>query len=173
MRAIRAGYRGLMGPSGGLTEVDVVIRAWIESLETLPASRASIDILAVGWATVESERAATELGGEWRPAPRDALLGASVQRSTGREPPILLLEPDSEGRLAGALARHGEGPIALYLRADGKTADERGLAQARTRAGAGPLGRQWLVLAGPPAGPFLLLVDGPAPPDAEQVPSEP
>jgi hypothetical protein len=162
-----------MGPSGGLTEVDVVIRSWIESLETLPASRASIDILAVGWATVESERAATALGGEWRPAPRDALLGASVQRSTGREPPILLLEPDSEGRLAGALARHGEGPIALYLRADGKTADERGLAQARTRAGAGPLGRQWLVLAGPPAGPFLLLVDGPAPPDAEQVPSEP
>ena len=31
--------------------------------------------------------------------------------------PLLLLEPRTEGRLAAALARHGEGPVAIYLAA--------------------------------------------------------
>ena len=100
----------------------------------LPTPRkARADILAVGWAVVETERAATELGGDWVPEPDDRLLGASVRRSTGRPTEILLLEPNREGRLAGALARHGEGPIALYLGA----VDGAGAGPSRLRAGTG------------------------------------
>ena len=32
---------------------------------------------------------------------------------------LLLLEPDTEGRLAATIARHGEGVVAVYVRASG------------------------------------------------------
>jgi hypothetical protein len=123
---------------------------------------AAIDVAAVGWGTVELDRAARELGGDWAAAPADRLLGASVRRSVNRRPEILLLEPDTEGRLAGALARYGEGPVALYLRVPDLDQIANGLA---TRPGHGPLGRQRLFLDGPPAGPFVLLVGGQGPND--------
>jgi len=129
------------------------------------------ELAAIGWATVELDRAEADLGAElattFEPASRDALLGATVRRSTTGGPEIVLLEPDTEGRLAGALARHGEGPIALYLRVPGL--DEIP-AQLETRPGTGPFGPARLVLNGPPAGPFLILVD-PAPAHADRVPS--
>jgi len=81
-------------------------------------------IAAIGWATVEIERAEIELeaaigdGGSWAEAPRDALLGAraAVYGPVAAESPlVVLLEPDTEGRLAASLARHGEGVAAIYM----------------------------------------------------------
>lgn len=152
-----SGYRGLVERIGDATEVDVVIRAWIESLDTTRATRADTEIIAIGWATVDLEGAASELGGAWALAFDDRLLGASVRRSTGRAIEILLLEPNTEGRLAGALARRGEGPVALYLRATNGARPGR----PRTRPGAGPFGPQRLILEGSPAGPFIILVGDP------------
>jgi len=149
------------------------------------APSAAIDVAAVGWATVDLDRAAANfgdrLGGQegssFIRAPADRLLGASVRRSAGRRPDLLLLQPDTEGRLAGALARYGEGPVALYLRVPNLDRIANG---PTTRQGAGPLGPARLVLDGPPAGPFVLLVagppprdDGPAPSNDDRVPSEP
>jgi hypothetical protein len=120
-------------------------------------------LLALGVATVDVERAAGSFGGlvEW--LPDDVLLGARVARSA--EPRVVLLEPATEGRLAATLARAGEGPAALYLEV---ASQQLGMAIARlgargatTVAGAGPLGSQLLVRAGPPWGPHLVLVGRP------------
>jgi hypothetical protein len=157
--------------SAGLRALDV---------EELPASRgpaaatvAAVDIAAIGFATVDLDRAAASLGAQFKlsfgPAPRDQLLGASVRRSTGRSPAVLLLEPDTEGRLAAALARSGEGPVALYLRVADPDGRSAGL---KLRRGDGPWGPAGLVLGGHPAGPFLILV-GPAPSRVDRVPSDP
>jgi hypothetical protein len=81
-------------------------------------------IVAIGWATVEIERAERELeaaigaGGSWADAPRDALLGAraATYRPTAVDRPVVVvLEADTEGRLAASLARHGEGVAATYV----------------------------------------------------------
>jgi hypothetical protein len=78
-------------------------------------------IVGIGWATVELERAAQAFGppGTWQPAVRDATLGAAswiaLGRDRDREPAIVLLEPDTEGRLAAFLVRHGEGVAAVYV----------------------------------------------------------
>src|SRR5215207_6975640 len=91
------------------------------------------DLSGIGWATVELERAADELSQAfaraglpapaWTPGPREELLGATswVSRewwpapAGGPGPAIVLLEPDTEGRLAATLARFGEGVGAVYL----------------------------------------------------------
>lgn len=116
-------------------------------------------LAAIGWATVEIERAAAELGGVFEPAESDGLLGAFAAVSEG----IVLLEPSTEGRLAATLARHGEGAAAIYVRAP-----ERDLRHAVARAARlglrfsrpalGPLGRSVLVLDGPIWGPHVLLL---------------
>ncbi len=81
-------------------------------------------LVGIGWATVDLERAERELGdaigdgGSWTEAPRDALLGAraAVSRSgAAGEPIVVVLEPDTEGRLAAFLARHGEGIGAIFV----------------------------------------------------------
>lgn len=132
----------------------------------------SVTLAAVGWATVELDRVAAVLGEEFGTtfveAARDALLGASVRRSTREQPQILILEPDAEGRLAGALAKHGEGPVALYLRV---VKLEALPGQLSIRAGSGPLGPARLILGGPPWGPFIILVGQRAPAHADRVPS--
>ena len=131
----------------------------------------SLDLAAVGWATVELERAARDVGGAWESAAHDRLLGAAAWRSPVDHPATLLLEPNTEGRLAGALARYGEGPIVIYLRLGdlGQVA-----ARMRARPGAGPLGEEWLIPGPNPAGPFLILAADPdAPPNADRVPSQP
>lgn len=129
-----------------------------------------LDLAALGWATVELDRAARELGGAWESAPDDRLLGASVRQSTQSSPARLLLEPNTEGRLAGALARYGEGPIALYLRVPDPG---RVGADLKAQPGSGPLGREWLVPDPNPAGPFLIVVgDQAAPRNANGVPSQ-
>lgn len=122
------------------------------------------DRIAVGWATVELDRAEAE----WRPRlPVDATfsdapdcwhLGARcrVARRSATEF-LVLLEPATEGRLAATLARSGEGWCATWIVADqprGVPAGLAGLSAERP----GPLGPERLVLASPVYGPHRLVV---------------
>jgi hypothetical protein len=77
---------------------------------------------------------------------------------------VVLLEPNTEGRLAATLARVGEGPAALYLQPVHATLarirDElRRAGRPTSVIGEGPFGRQALVLGRPAWGPHVLLVD--------------
>ena len=131
----------------------------------------SLQAVGIGWATVELDRAATELsssaGYTVARAERDTLLGATARigrRSGG--PLAVLLEPFTEGRLAAFLARHGEAPAALYLAPSegGLDALLGALAAAGipTRAGTGPLGPAALVLGRAADEPQLVLVAVPS-----------
>ena len=109
----------------------------IASLLPLLAARglelvADVDLLAIGWATVELDRAeaalTTEAGldpGVAHEAPDDESLGAFARRLDLADGTLVLLEPRTEGRLAAALARHGEGPVAAYLADDASQVVER------------------------------------------------
>jgi hypothetical protein len=131
----------------------------------------------VGWATVELNRAETELdpwlaprnaedgGGDGPPATEPHLGARTRLRGAGGLPAgsIVLLEPSTEGRLAASLARDGEGPCVLYLatrkplRAWLRSARDHGVRASPVRPG--PLGPSSLVLGGAIAGPHLILVD--------------
>jgi hypothetical protein len=115
-----------------------------------------------GWATVELARAAGAAPVE--PTTADQLLGAfaAIVRIDARRQ-VVLLEPSTEGPLAAALARHGEGWVAAYLRGVQPAADERlqVAGYALSTLGRGPFGPERRVLAGRPDGPFLLLVSEP------------
>jgi hypothetical protein len=138
---------------------------------------AALRIVGIGWATVELDRAAAELGTSldlpldaWTPVERDQLLGAAalfgpLLGPDANGPRLVLLEADTEGRLAASLARHGEGVAAVYLvetraatvapRSDG----ELRAGPARSSAAPGPLGRGRLVLGGPISGPHVIVLD--------------
>jgi hypothetical protein len=125
-------------------------------------------VVALGWATVDLERAAREHGASLAQAPlfvsvpRSGSLGArclatrTVPGTTlaGRVIPdwLVLLEPDTEGRLAGYLARHGEGWAATWLAS--WPAPWPGGIQAAARKG--PLGLERLAPDDPATGPFRL-----------------
>lgn len=122
--------------------------------------------LAVGWATVELDRAAEELH-EWGPygaARPDRLLGATARvsnpgpsRGSGSGPIVVLLEPSTEGRISELLARRGEGWAALYvvLQVESSVGSGSGTAAAAldgldrlgrpVRRGSGPFGAALLV----------------------------
>lgn len=98
--------------------------------------------------------------------PDDTLLGARV--ATTGTLGVVVAEPVTEGRLAATLARHGEGPAALYVAVpeptagtatvlDGLHASFLALGE-RPRHGAGPFGVQLLARTRPPWGPHLLFV---------------
>ena len=83
------------------------------------------EVLAVIWATVDLERALgdrTAAPGDRTAVPDDTLLGARVvlvAEADGRM--IAIAEPSTEGRLAGTLARNGEGPAGWYVRTWART----------------------------------------------------
>jgi hypothetical protein len=113
-------------------------------------------IVGRGWATVDSERAATELSdlvgdGGFERVGRSAWLGASCRRARALDVTdgewIVLLEPDTEGRLAGFLARHGEGWAASW--------EDVGEA-ASPGSRPGPLGPEYLESGQPMSGRFRL-----------------
>ncbi len=134
---------------------------------------------AVGWATVELERAEDELGpwlGSPAPGPRvrtDPQLGARVVLRSGGGLPgawTALLEPSTEGRTAAALARDGEGPVALYLRrAHGLDGWMARAAGDRSGIADGPFGRQ-VLLPGATTGPHLVITEGRDPSDGPAAP---
>lgn len=123
-------------------------------------------VLAVIWATVDTERVLAGIGLPAVELADDRLLGASVrlvQPAAGV--PIALLEPRREGRLAATLARAGEGPAGRYVVASD------GLANITTRAAAagialsrtadGPFGPSVLVIGGAPDNHHVILVERP------------
>jgi hypothetical protein len=120
--------------------------------------------LAVGWATVDLDRGIWELGASlglatelFEDAADSVLLGARCRFAAGvldGVSGVLILEPNTEGRLAASLARHDEGPIALWLRAEAGDAVGASLSAEEP----GPLGPERLDLAGPAHGPHRLVV---------------
>jgi hypothetical protein len=138
-----------------------------------------LQIVGIGWATVELERAAGELDAAfnragmpqpaWTPAPRDDLLGATAWVSrewwptwgSDDPPAIVVLEPDTEGRLAATLAKFGEGVGTVYLAARPTDAPGRIDAARLGRPAPGPIGSGRLVLARPTWGPNVIVLDRP------------
>ena len=130
----------------------------------------AVEIAAIGWATVDAERVAG--GAVLESRLRDPHVGATASilavppglDAAIEAPTVVLLEPDTEGRLAATLARSGEGPAVLYLEvgADGL---ELARMAIRRRGGSssvvldGPFGRSTLLLGGPLSGPHLVLVE--------------
>jgi hypothetical protein len=121
-------------------------------------------LVGSGWATVDLERASAQLADHLAPgagfevAVRSALLAARCLRGRARSESelggwIVLLEPDTEGRLAGYLARYGEGWAATWTVPTDVAGDRR------SRWAGGPLGDERLAEAtSPTAGPFRLLL---------------
>lgn len=128
-------------------------------------------------ATVELERALAEHGAVATlavTAADDPLLGARVVRIANRAPGavgIAVAEPSTEGRLAAALARDGEGTAGRYV---GVLVDLDVVRRLAAAAGVrlspvetGPYGPEVLVLSSRAAGPHVLLVDVRAVPSPE------
>lgn len=135
--------------------------------------------LAEIWATVDLERSLAEFRtGSITAAPGGAamldtvdepLLGARVLLvSTMDGGRVALAEPSTEGRLAAALARNGEGHTGTYLEVpvDLERVDARAAAArvALSRPDTGPFGRSLLVIPDKPSGQHLILVERPAVP---------
>ena len=114
-------------------------------------------LVAVGWATVDIDRTVADLGRVTadfkgasadpeststslpRPVFGDAgeepALGARTLRSRVGSIDLLLVEPSSEGRLAGWLARNGEGVAVLYFVRSLPATDDPGHPTALGRPG--------------------------------------
>jgi hypothetical protein len=137
-------------------------------------------VAAVGWATVDLDRAQRELGAWLDPVDgqsgdvSEPLLGARARVLAASALPggrLVLLEPVTEGRLAASLARDGEGPCALYLAAadpglEPWLRDARGRGVAVSKPSGGPLGPAALLFIAPVGGPHVLIVDAAGPPGA-------
>jgi hypothetical protein len=117
--------------------------------------------VAIGWATVELERAVVELGDRllagsgFEAAPDSELLGARCLVGRLADPAtatwLVLLEPATEGRLSATLARHGEGEVATWT--------DRPAAPGVAVATNGTV--RWSVVRPGPLGPERLRLDGP------------
>ena len=125
-------------------------------------------IVARIWRTVDVDRTVAELGLEAEPLANDELLGAHgvlVRPADG--PPVAILEPSTEGRLAATLARLGEGDAGQYvLAAEGLDAVRASSVPLGPEA-VGPFGRSALlhpgpVVPGPGTMPFTILVESTA-----------
>ncbi len=113
-------------------------------------------LAALGWATVDAERLAAALGKPLTDeAHDDPALGATGHGIASASLPLVLLEPATEGRIAAALARLGEGPVALYL--EGATLGPDDDTTPVTRTGTGRAGR--LFRSARPSGPFIVVLE--------------
>jgi hypothetical protein len=115
-------------------------------------------VIAVGWATVDLERAAADLveHGPFEPAADETILGARCAIGRPAAVRLAILEPNTEGRLAATLARHDEGPAVLWLAGS----PPHGLRFSTPAVG--PFGQELLVLGAPLGGRHLLVVEQPA-----------
>ena len=120
-------------------------------------------LVAVGWATVETERAIGELAlalgiaeADFRPAQGSTALGASclvVDVPLPEGVALAVIEPATEGRIAAGLARWDEGPLVAWYEAATPASDAPpGIP--------GPFGPERLVAGDPLTGPHRLLVVG-------------
>jgi hypothetical protein len=120
-------------------------------------------LVAVGWATVETDRAVGELADALGIAPTSfqaalpsVVLGASclvLDVPLPGDVALAVVEPATEGRIAAGLARWDEGPlVAWYAAAE---------TEPRADGRLGPFGPERLVGRDPLTGPHRLLVDGP------------
>ena len=154
-----------------LDEADPSLRA---AMDRIAGPDPSLTPIALGWATVDLDRAehtfrdalvGSTVASE--DMPDDILLGARCRLIRTDVPGVamvLLLEPFTEGRLAATLARHGEGPAAIWLCEDPARASVAIAAAAsvpvvrRSRSAQGPFGTEVLLLDGARAGPYRILV---------------
>jgi hypothetical protein len=151
------------------------LRAWLDAAVGDPASQA-VDgsAIAIGWATVDLGRAAADLGAALGLPPEAFVAAASTASLGGRcrvradalraGLALVLLEPETEGRLAATLARHDEGPAAVWLAvADPTVAAEalRGAGVAIGEEQPGPFGPERILGTGLTAVPHRLLVRTP------------
>jgi len=130
-------------------------------------------LVAVGWATVETERAIGQLADalgiaatSFRAAPPSAALGASclvLDMPLPGDVALAVLEPATEGRIAAGLARWDEGPLVAWYAAAEPGPDAVAPASVPAATGPlGPFGPERLVGRDPLTGPHrLLVVDGP------------
>ncbi len=180
MRIDRATLAADLVRAAGLDALDVAAIAAEPATLSLAGSPARV--VAIGWATVDLDRAWVELStadpadgppfddGSVRESARDDLLGARSRWLADEVagPGLILLEPDTEGRLAAGLVRRGEGPIALYVALVGlelsDAVDRLGSGGVRVRTGQTALGPGAIVLGRSVAGPQVLLVAVPSQP---------
>ena len=124
------------------------------------ADRLGLPVIALGWATVDTERGSAELAdyGPFQPAADEAILGArSVVGPPGTgNLRVAIVEPNTEGRLAATLARHDEGPAVLWV------AGTPQVDLLLSTAARGPFGSERLVLGGRLGGRHLIVVERPA-----------
>ena len=150
---------------------DRVETALLAAAGTPAARLAGARPIAVGWATVELDRAAAELAeafgldvGVFRPVARSMALGSSCLTARGvlaDGGSLTLLEPDTEGRLAASLARLGEGPVVAWLQTGEMAAAMVALRVAgftMSTQREGPFGPERLIVDGAIYGPHSLLV---------------
>lgn len=139
-----------------------------------PGEAGGARFLALGWATVDLGRVAAGWPGiRWTAVPRDSVLGARAllgdpaptgagTATSGPDVVLALLEPDTEGRLAAALAGHGEGPAALYVGLPAPaipgTLARLARLHVRVSAGTGPFGPGMAIAGTPASSPTLVIV---------------
>ena len=118
------------------------------------ALRGAPVLLGVGWATVDADRAlpaiAAAVGvepGAFRSVSGDESLGAAAHVGRIGSLAVVVLEPSTEGRVAAALARVGEGPCAIYVSTSSPAATQPG-----------PLGPAIVTMADRRWGPFVVAV---------------
>jgi hypothetical protein len=153
-----------------------ILEALRAAIATVTGSGATQDperaLVAIGWATVETDRAIAELAGAlgvdasaFRTATGSSLLGSFVLVAGGildGAIELAVVEPATEGRLAAHLARHGEGPTVAWLAESGNDRAEprNDLAGPTEPSSEGPFGRERL-LPPRPDGVLRLLVPTP------------
>ena len=76
---------------------------------------ASEVVVAIAWATVDLERTREQAGITVDETRHDEILGGVASIVTGGSVSVVVIEPDTEGRAAAFLARHGEGVCAVYV----------------------------------------------------------
>jgi hypothetical protein len=146
--------------------LDLDLEAGDSKADADAAGEAGGTLAAIGFATVDTDRAARSTGVA-TPATlrRDPILGAmaaSLPLDGAPGVPLLLLEPDTESLMVTALARKGEGLRALWLalRPDRFAALPELVGDSKQLRGPalGPLGPEWMVVPARRWGPYLLLV---------------
>jgi hypothetical protein len=141
---------------------DATARSWLRTLGSRRLGlEPSLDGAAVGWATVDLERAMAELAERLAGHPTfiaaadDVLMGARCRVAHPAAPLAwVVLEPTTEGRLAAFLARHGEGLAVGWLSLAAPNPALTLLPSTPTALGAGRL-----VHGGDRFGPHLVILE--------------